>query len=161
MTLRGLPIRADDLRLIAILEDGAPAFCPAELSPDAREVLDGTLQLYSAEGFAPPWIGYLAFAAGEVVGSCAFKAPPKDDKVEIACYTFEDYEGRGIATAMTQKLIELVQRIDASLIISAQTASKESAPTRILRRLGFRLRDSLHHPQDGIVWYWEREAVST
>lgn len=159
MTLRGLPIRADDLRLIAILENGEPSFCPGELSPDAREVLEGTTQLYAAEGFAPPWIGYLALAAGEVVGSCAFKAPPKDERVEIACYSFAENEGRGVATAMAQKLIDVVLRNDPALIISAQTPSHESAATRILRKLGFRLRDSLHHPQDGIVWYWEREAI--
>ncbi|HET8882750.1 MAG TPA: GNAT family N-acetyltransferase [Solimonas sp.] len=159
MTLQGLPIRADDLRLIAILEDGSPAFCPAELSPDAREVLAGTVQLYGVGGFAPPWIGYLAFAVGEIVGSCAFKSPPQDDRVEIACYTFDDYRRRGIGTAMAQKLIELAQRSDPSLIVSAQTPSNDNPAARILRRLGFRLRDSLHHPQDGIVWYWEREAA--
>ncbi|HEY9546953.1 MAG TPA: GNAT family N-acetyltransferase [Solimonas sp.] len=161
MTLRGLPIRADDLRLVAILENGEPSLCPCELSPDAREVLDGTVQLYAAEGFAPPWIGYLALAGGDVVGSCAFKAPPKDEHVEIACYSFPENEGRGVATAMAQKLIDLVLHHDPSLIISAQTPSHESAATRVLRKLGFRLRDSLHHPQDGIVWYWEREAIPT
>src|SRR3546814_12419616 len=77
------------------------------LSPDAREVLDGTVQLYAAEGFAPAWIGYLALAGGDVVGSCAFKAPPKDEHVEIACYSFPENEGRGVATAMAQKLIDL------------------------------------------------------
>src|SRR3546814_2406036 len=93
--------------------------------------------------------------------SCAFKAPPKDEHVEIACYSFPENEGRGVATAMAQKLIDLVLHHDPSLIISAQTPSHESAATRVLRKLGFRLRDSLHHPQDGIVWYWEREAIPT
>lgn len=159
MTLRGVKLRADDLRLVAILESGEPSFCPGEIPPAAREVLEGTTQLYGVEGFVPPWIGYLAMAGGEIVGSCAFKAPPKDDKVEIACYTFAEHEGRGIATAMAQKLIDLAVGDDATLAISAQTPSGESASTRILRKLGFRLRDSLHHPQDGIVWYWEREAL--
>src|SRR3546814_9522505 len=110
---------------VAILENGEPSLCPCELSPDAREVLDGTVQLYAAEGFAPPWIGYLALAGGDVVGSCAFKAPPKDEHVEIACYSFPENEGRGVATAMAQKLIDLVLHHDPSLIISAQTPSHE------------------------------------
>src|SRR3546814_15105291 len=59
--------------------------------------------------------------------SCAFKAPPKDGHVEIACYSFPENEGRGVATAMAQKLIDLVLHHDPSLIISAQTPSHESA----------------------------------
>src|SRR3546814_16750754 len=108
MTLRGLPIRADDLRLVAILENGEPSLCPCELSPDAREVLDGTVQLYAAEGFAPPWIGYPALAGGAVVGSCAFKAPPTDEHVQMASYSFPDNHGRGLATRRGPETYTLV-----------------------------------------------------
>src|SRR3546814_3380137 len=49
MTLRGLPIRADDLRLVAILENGEPSLCPCELSPDAREVRAVDVDLLAGE----------------------------------------------------------------------------------------------------------------
>jgi ribosomal-protein-alanine N-acetyltransferase len=153
-----LPVRADDLRLIAILDGGQPAFCAGELSPQARDVLDGTAQLYAADGFVPPWIGYLAQAGGEIVGSCAFKAPPRDGEVEIAYHTFAEHEGRGIATAMAEKLIAVARQHAPALTVSARTVPKESAATRILRKLGFRLRDSLRDPHDGIVWHWQLDA---
>ena len=54
-----LPIRADDLRLIAILDGGQPAFCAGEMPPAARDVLEATALLYDDVGFVPPWIGYL------------------------------------------------------------------------------------------------------
>src|SRR3546814_19001636 len=112
MTLRGLPIRADDLRLVAILENGEPSLCPCELSPDAREVLDGTVQLYAAEGFAPPWIGYLALAGGAVVGRCALQAPPKDEHVAIAVYSIPENDGRHVATSQAPNFIDLVAHTD-------------------------------------------------
>lgn len=153
-----LPIRADDLRLIAILEEGEPAFRATEPTPLVQDVLDGTARLYAVEGFEPPWIGYLALAGGEIVGACAFKAPPRDGKVEIACYSFPGHEGQGVATAMVQKLLALAWQAAPALTVCAQTGSHESAATRVLRKLGFRLRDSLRDPHDGIVWHWERDA---
>lgn len=49
------------------------------------------------------WGAYLAVDAGTrlIVGTCAFKSRPSaDGEIEIAYFTFEQFEGRGIATAM-------------------------------------------------------------
>ncbi|NKF22666.1 GNAT family N-acetyltransferase [Solimonas marina] len=158
MTPGGAKVRVDDVRLIAILENGEPAFCSGEMPPAARDALEGTAALYEADGFSPPWIGYLAECGGEIVGSCAFVGPPQEHRVEIAFQTFAEHQGCGVATAVVQRLIALAAGHDEAPVLCAQTPSGESAATQVLRKQGFRLRDSLHHPQDGIVWYWEREA---
>jgi hypothetical protein len=102
-----LPETTDQtLRLIAIGEDGASKE-PLELSDAAREVGQAMCQMYQAQGFAPPWIGYLAQEDGAVVGTCAFKGPPQDRRVEIAYFTFPEHEGRGIATEMARQLVAL------------------------------------------------------
>lgn len=159
MSFAGLKLRAEDLRLIAVLENGGPAFCPGTLPPAARDALEGTARLYADAGFAPPWIGYLALAGGEIVGSCAFLSTPREGAVEIACQTFAGHEGSGIATAMVQKLVDLALRHDPALAVAARTPPRESAATRVLRKLGFRLVDSLRDPRDGVVWHWRREAL--
>ena len=45
-----------------------------------------------------PWTGYSIIRDGEKVGQCAFKTKPLNGKVEIAYYTFEQFEKQGIAT---------------------------------------------------------------
>ena len=63
-------------------------------------ILPATADLYRSSGFAPPWIGYVAVSEGRAVGTCAFKCAPVEGRVEIAYFTFPEFEGRGLATAM-------------------------------------------------------------
>ena len=59
---------------------------------------------------------------GEVIGSCAFKAPPSEDgTVEIAYFTYPTFERRGYATAMARELIELASgSADVRRIVAAE-----------------------------------------
>ena len=63
----------------------------------SRAVITSVQELYGRVGFQPPWICYLAFEGERRVGTCGFKSPPHDNRVEIAYYTFPEDEGRGIA----------------------------------------------------------------
>lgn len=145
------------LRLIEIRVDGSPARCPGLMPPAARDVLEGTAALYESSGFVPPWVGYLADRDGDVVGTCAFKSPPRDGRVEIAYHTFPEYERRGIATEMARQLVKLAADTDPSVTVTAQTLPKESASTRILRGLGFALEGTVVTEEDGPVWEWSRK----
>lgn len=142
------------LRLIQIGADGSPARCPGHLPPAARDVLEGTANLYETTGFMPPWVGYLADRDGDVVGACAFKSPPQDGRVEISYFTFPEYEGRGIGAEMARQLVQLAQQADPALAVIAQTLPREGASTRILRKLGFRFEAEIEHPEDGRLWQW-------
>ena len=113
-----------------------------------------TPDLYSRSGFDPPWTGYIALCEAVVVGTCAFKSAPCDDRLEIAYYTMPSHEGRGIATAMAQELIEVARSERPEITVTAQTLPEENASTAILRKLGFAHAGILHTVEDGDVWEW-------
>jgi RimJ/RimL family protein N-acetyltransferase len=117
-------------------------------------VMSSTSELYSSAGYVPPWIGYLAFEDNQYVGTCAFKAPPQDNRVEIAYFTFPDYEGKGVATRMAQSLVKIAFEAIPELTIAAQTLPEENASTNVLKKLGFQFAVELEHPEDGKIWEW-------
>lgn len=142
------------MKLIQINRSGTPQE-EAGLLPDlAREVCSGTVKLYETVGFIPPWIGYLARVESRVVGSCAFKSPPRSGRVEIAYFTFPEFEGNGYATGMARELLALAKEVAPDVLVVAQTLPGENASTSILKRLGFRLAGPVSHAEDGLVWEW-------
>jgi RimJ/RimL family protein N-acetyltransferase len=143
------------LELVAIAESGAPAK-PLPSTPEiAAEAVQAMTQLYLAVGYEPPWIGYFAIENGEYVGICGFKSPPQDNRVEIAYFTFPEYESRGIATRMASELVRMATNASPALIVAAQTLPEENASTSILKKLQFRLVGIVDHPEDGLVWEWQ------
>ncbi|MBD2104973.1 GNAT family N-acetyltransferase [Leptolyngbya sp. FACHB-261] len=87
-----------------------------------------------------PWLGYLAIddKTKVVVGTCAFKAAPTPDGVvEIAYFTFPQFEGQGYATAMAEKLIAIgVESAEVRHII-AHTLPERNASARILAKVRY------------------------
>jgi ribosomal-protein-alanine N-acetyltransferase len=104
-----------------------------------------------------PWGGYLVIDEIErsVVGTCAFKGPPKAGTVEIAYFTFPGFEGRGYATAMASSLVEAATKSPEVKRITARTLRERSASTAVLERIGMRLAGDVIDPDDGAVWEWE------
>jgi [ribosomal protein S5]-alanine N-acetyltransferase len=144
----------NELRLIQIDVDGTPHEDAGCLSPQAANVCAQTAVLYRSVGFNPPWVGYLAIQGLQLVGTCAFASAPKDGRVEIAYLTFPGFEGRGIATSMATKLIEIAQAFGDHLLIFAQTLPAINASNSILKKLGFVFAGEVPHPEEGIVWEW-------
>jgi RimJ/RimL family protein N-acetyltransferase len=105
-------------------------------------------------GFVPPWIGYVATSAGHAVGTCAFKAAPADGRVEIAYFTFPEFEGRGIATAMATQLVALARAHRPGVIVAAQTLPERNASNAILEKLGFKRAGTAIDAEAGEVWEW-------
>ena len=99
----------NDVRLIQIDNDGTPHEDAGILSKQAADVCAQTVALYRSRGFNPPWVGYLAVHGLQLVGTCAFTGAPKDGRVEIAYFTFPEFEGHGIATLMAKTLIEIAR----------------------------------------------------
>ena len=143
------------LELVAITENGELAR-PALSTPQiGAEVVEATTELYRAVGYEPPWIGYLAFENDTCVGTCGFKSPPQNDRVEIAYFTFPGYESRGVATRMASELIRLALDKMPTATVAAQTLPEESASTSVLKKLRFLLVGTVEHPEDGLVWEWQ------
>ncbi len=146
-----------ELRLVAILERGELAE-PVELPAAVAEILPATAGMYRASGFVLPWIGYIAVRDGQAVGTCAFKSAPAGGRVEIAYFTFPEFEGQGIATAMAQTLIALTRTTKPGLTVTAQTLPERNASNRILEKLGFRHTGMAHDDDVGEVWEWQLES---
>ena len=102
------------------------------------------------------WGGYFGVdpASREVVGSCAFKTPPRDGSVEIAYFTYPEFEGRGYATAMARKLIELAGQSPEVREVIAHTLPEPNASTHVLARVGMEFVGDVVDPDDGPVWRW-------
>lgn len=146
------------LTLHPIEREGRPDDVRPSLAGLLAEILAATRALYDTVGFHKPWIGYLAFVDSELVGTCGFKSPPHDKRVEIAYFTFPDFENQGFATAMATELVATAHRADPSIIVAAQTLPRATASTRVLEKTGFRRIGTVVHPEDGEVWEWQRST---
>jgi len=148
------------LELIGITETGELAKPVLSTPHVAAEVIEATTQLYRSVGYELPWIGYLAIENGTCVGTCGFKSPPQNNRVEIAYFTFPGHESRGVATRMASELIRLALEILPAVTVAAQTLPEENASTSVLKKLRFRLVSTVEHPEDGLVWEWQLSATS-
>jgi RimJ/RimL family protein N-acetyltransferase len=104
------------------------------------------------------WGGYFVVDEGtrEMIGSCGFKgAPTEDGTVEIAYFTYPGFEGRGFATRMAKKLIELARSAPGVRRVIAHTLPEKSASTRVLEKVGMTFTGEVIDPDDGPVWRWE------
>jgi RimJ/RimL family protein N-acetyltransferase len=142
------------MHLLAISADGSVAGYDGARTAELSEVLQHTVDLYSRVGFEIPWISYLAVDGSRPVGVCSFKSRPVNERVEIAYFTFPEYEGRGIATEMASRLIAMTTARPDVSCVAAQTMPARDASHRILEKLGFEAVGMVDHPEDGVVLEW-------
>ena len=120
-----------------------------------KQLCTSTIAMYPNQLPMLPWVGYLAEKNGVIVGTCAFKSSPENGEVEIAYFTFPEYEGQGVATLMAQWILNIANQHGVSCV-KAQTLPEKNASVRILERLNFVFVGSVDHPEDGKVWEWRR-----
>jgi RimJ/RimL family protein N-acetyltransferase len=133
-----------------------PAGSFGDAESHLREVAKAYGEFYDRMSPSPPWIGYLAEdETSGIVGSCGYKGDCRDGLVEIAYFSFPEFEGRGFATEMASLLNDMAWSRREVRIIRAHTLQEENASVRILRRLGFTRLGTVDDPEDGLVWRWE------
>jgi len=142
------------MQLILIPRDGHVRLSDIALPETAMSVIASTVQMYERSSYVEPWVGYLVVEGGNCVGTCGFTSPPVKGVVEIAYFTFPDFEKRGWATQMAQSLILIARESDPSVGIIAHTLMEENASTHILKKLGFAFTGEVDHPEDGRIWEW-------
>lgn len=145
-----------------------PAYMDAMVSGDWSRVADVVHRRVGRELKAVPvsidelgWGGYFVVDAATrvVVGSCAFKGEPASDgTVEIAYLTYPEFEGKGYATAMARRLVDLAAGGAAVRRVVAHTLPHASASTRVLEKSGMTFAGEVMDPDDGRVWRWRVEA---
>jgi [ribosomal protein S5]-alanine N-acetyltransferase len=124
------------------------------VSQTVTELLENTKQFYQSVGFLPPWVGYLILKGDVVVGTCAFTGAPAEGMVEIAYWTFSDYEGKGVASYAAGALIDIANKENPSLIITAKTAPEHNASTKILSKHNFTFHSIVQDHEIGDAWLW-------
>jgi [ribosomal protein S5]-alanine N-acetyltransferase len=142
--------------LVPIERGGIVAGPGMLLPPEMQSVLAAAASMYDLVGFNPPWICYLATSDGQAIGTCGFTNSPVEGRVEIAYFTFPDYEGRGIATTMAMGLADLALRSEPGVTVMAQTLADRNASHRVLEKSGFSPVGMLQHPEEGTVMEWMR-----
>lgn len=123
-------------------------------SPECQQLLAIYEEYYLKNGFEPPWVGYMIMKEGQVVGSCSFVTAPIDGKVEIAYWTFKDFEGQGIASFACKELITIAKEANPKITIVAKTAPEKNASTTILKKNGFLYSKVVQDEDIGDAWLW-------
>jgi RimJ/RimL family protein N-acetyltransferase len=109
---------------------------------------------YARIGDTAPWLGYFILRDEQVVGTCGFAGQPAEGCVEIAYWTFPEFEGQGIAFAASGALIRITRAADPALAITAKTAPEPNASSRILEKHGFARAGIVQDHEIGDAWLW-------
>jgi [ribosomal protein S5]-alanine N-acetyltransferase len=123
-------------------------------STDCQALLEMYQEYYIKTGFNLPWVAYLILKENEVVGSCSFTGEPLNGKVEIAYWTFKEFEGKGIASFACKELIKIAKNADSNIIITAKTAPEHNASTKILVNNKFIFTEIVLDDEIGDAWLW-------
>lgn len=99
-------------------------------------------------------MGYLIIKNDQVVGSCSFVGKPIDGQVELAYWAFQEFEGHGIASFACGGLIEIAQKEDPNVIVTAKTAPEKNTSSRILEKHGFTFSKVVQDEEIGDAWQW-------
>jgi [ribosomal protein S5]-alanine N-acetyltransferase len=127
-------------------------------SLDCQTLLEMYDDYYPKIGFNLPWVSYLVIREDQVVGSCSFTGQPIDGKVEIAYWTFKEFEAQGIASFACKELISISQSADPKVIITAKTAPEHNASTKILDNNKFIFTEIVQDEEIGDAWLWTLKA---
>jgi RimJ/RimL family protein N-acetyltransferase len=149
-----------ELELIPVQKDGIVGGINPGDSPALDEILPEITKNYTREGYVQPWVAYVAIDNGTIIGTCAFKTPPSNDRVEIAYFTFPKFENHGYATEMACRLIRIAQDTDNAITIIARTMPIEGPSASVLRKNNFEKTGEVLHPEDGLVWEWEYRGTT-
>jgi ribosomal-protein-alanine N-acetyltransferase len=144
------------MKFIPIERGGVFAEPVGSLPEEASGAIAATSALYESVGYTPPWICYVATTGDRAVGTCGFTAAPRNGRVEIAYFTFPNYEGKGIATQMARQLVAIARDADREVVVTANTLPARNASHRILEKLGFECVGPREHPEDGTVLEWQK-----
>ncbi len=143
-----------ELKIIGIHKDKESG---AYASADCQRLITIYDDFYPKIGFNVPWVGYFIIRQDQIVGSCGFVGQPANGNIELAYWTFKEFEGQGIASFACNKLIVIAYEADPTLTITAKTAPEKNASTKILKNNGFIFSEIVQDEEIGDAWLWIHE----
>jgi [ribosomal protein S5]-alanine N-acetyltransferase len=123
-------------------------------SEDCQTLLKMYEEYYPNIGYHLPWVGYFVINENQIVGCCGFKGPPIEGKVEVSYWTFQKFEGQGVASFSCKELVLISQQFDPTVTITATTAPEYNASTKILQNNGFKFTGIVQDDEIGDAWLW-------
>ena len=124
-------------------------------SKDCQDLLEAYKNYYPIIGFNLPWVGYFIYKDEKIVGSCGFTGKPTNGQVEIAYWTFKEFENKGIASFACQELIKIAKKENEKIKIIAKTAPEHNASTKILEKNNFIYSGIVQDEEIGDAWLWK------
>jgi len=129
------------------------------------EVSPGYLEMLRASPDQDIWrhgFAVVEKASQVVIGNVAFVSPPDEaGEVEIAYGIAPAFEVKGYATQAAAAITELAFSDERVSKVIAHTLPEENASTRVLAKNRFTFSGEIHHPQDGLIWRWERPRAKS
>jgi hypothetical protein len=150
----GKKLRLKDKMELKIIEVNLDKTNDLYSSDDCQMLLRSYEDYYPKIGYNLPWVGYFVVRETQIVGSCGFTGQPKEGKVEIAYWTFKEYERQGIASFSCKELISISQHYDPTITITAKTSPEHNTSTRILEKNGFAFTQIVQDEEIGDAWLW-------
>lgn len=140
-----------ELRILHQNEDKTD---PLFESADCQTLVQMYEDYYPKIGFNLPWVAYVVVRQNQIVGSCGFTGQANDGKVEIAYWTFKEFEKQGIASFACKELIKIAQNADQKVTVTAKTAPEHNASTKILENNKFIFTKIVQDDEIGDAWLW-------
>lgn len=128
-------------------------------SADCQTLLAMYDDFYPKIGFNFPWVAYFVVRQDQIVGSCSFVGQPKDGKVELAYWTFMEFERQGIASFACKELVAIAKQTDPMVTITAKTAPEKNASTKILEYNNFVFTEIVQDDEIGDAWLWTHKTT--
>lgn len=155
-------MQTKNLKLVRQTLEGIHAMLDAMSPSDRAQVSDAWLERLRSASPSDRWTYGFSIVRGEdetVVGTCGFVAPPSEDGVvEIAYGVAPEHQGKGYATAAAQLMTDYAFATGEVRTVMAHTLPEANASTRVLTKCGFRRIGDVMHPEDGLVWRWEKDT---
>ena len=153
-------LQTKNLKLVPQTREGARAQIERLQPADRAQVSPVWLARLEKSAEMDPWIhGFIVkhAASDNVVGQCGFTGPPNaEGAVEIAYGIAPEHQGRGYATEAAAALTQFAFEEERVRLVFAYTLPEPNASTRVLTKCGFQKVGEIVHPEDGLVWRWER-----
>src|SRR5262245_10423658 len=157
-------IRTTRLELVAKSKADVQVMIDAMTPYEKAQMSADWLARFAASSATDAWIhGFTAVRSAdhESVGTGGFATPPTNGMVEIAYGVNEQFRNRGYAQEIARGLVAFVLAASDVEIIRAHTLPDGIASQQILLKNGFERVGEIDHPEDGLVWRYERHRSTS
>lgn len=111
------------------------------------------------DGEKAEWWTYLIIDKGRgvLLGSCGFKgSPDRHGMVEIGYEVARDFRNLGIATSITEQLVDIAFQNRDVRYVQAHTLAQKNASVRVLEKNNFAFDLEIDIDGEGMVWRWRK-----